>query len=244
MMAAKSASSSASGGRRRTHAICGDLERISLHTSTPLPSGSRTYRTATSGHVGGILAKASATVAASPATTMSSVLSINDRSPHGPLRDGQKEHAKLTGSQDLANGLHHEAGRRIADKTSGNLGRRPEPATHDICLYFTRNFGTDVRLTIGSCARECSRRVGGQALPLDRLPAISLTPLVKSGFTRAGGVPVQRCRPAEHGPLDPTHPGSPPRQWTHAHLHLGVQKLERYATPLSERSRGLSGGRP
>ena len=66
-----------------TQAISGELDRISRQTSMPLPSGSRTSRIATCGSVGGIRSRASATVAASPTTTRSSV-GLEQRPEPGP----------------------------------------------------------------------------------------------------------------------------------------------------------------
>src|SRR5271169_2800705 len=62
-------------------AISGAVDRTSRHTSTPLPSGRRTSRMATSGFVAGMRAKASATVPASPTTSMSSLASRRARRP-------------------------------------------------------------------------------------------------------------------------------------------------------------------
>src|SRR5665213_3175734 len=62
-------------------AVVGLWARISRHTSTPLPSGRRTSRMATSGRRAGILLRASATVPASPTTSRSSVDSSSERRP-------------------------------------------------------------------------------------------------------------------------------------------------------------------
>ena len=59
MIASKSASSSANEVSIR-HLMSSSCERISRQTSTPLPSGSRTSSTATSGRVAGIRTRASA----------------------------------------------------------------------------------------------------------------------------------------------------------------------------------------
>ena len=63
------------------HAVFGIWARMSRHTSTPLPSGSRTSSMATSGCRAGIRLRASATVPASPTTSRSSVDSRRDRRP-------------------------------------------------------------------------------------------------------------------------------------------------------------------
>ena len=62
-------------------AISGIWDRTSRQTSIPLPSGRRTSRMATSGWIGGIRARASATVPASPTTEMSFDSSSSDRRP-------------------------------------------------------------------------------------------------------------------------------------------------------------------
>ena len=69
MIASNSASSSLNEVSIR-QATLGILDRISRHTVTPSPSGSRTSSTATSGRSAGILASADAAVPASPTTTM------------------------------------------------------------------------------------------------------------------------------------------------------------------------------
>ncbi len=71
MIESNSASSSENEVSIR-HLISGSRDRISRQTSTPLPSGSRTSRTATSGWTAGIRVSASAAVPASPTTSMSS----------------------------------------------------------------------------------------------------------------------------------------------------------------------------
>ena len=70
MIASNSASSSANDVRMRQW-ISACCDRISRHISTPLPSGSRTSSTATSGRVAEIRASASSAVPASPTTSMS-----------------------------------------------------------------------------------------------------------------------------------------------------------------------------
>ena len=80
MIASNSASSSPNEVSIR-HASPGIRERISRHTSTPLPSGSRTSSTATSGRSAGMRASADAAVPASPTTMMSGSASNSSRTP-------------------------------------------------------------------------------------------------------------------------------------------------------------------
>src|SRR5919109_1202464 len=80
MIESNSASSSENDVSIR-HWISGCPERISRHASTPLPSGSRTSRMATSGLVGGTRISACSTVEASPTTSRSSSPSSSSRSP-------------------------------------------------------------------------------------------------------------------------------------------------------------------
>src|SRR5262245_31628497 len=80
MIASNSASSSANDVRIR-QAVRGWRERISRHAVTPSPSWRRTSRTATSGSRAGTRPTASASVLASPTTTMSSSASSRSRSP-------------------------------------------------------------------------------------------------------------------------------------------------------------------
>src|SRR5215211_370189 len=76
MIASNRASSSAKDVSMR-HWISGWLERMSRHTSTPSPSGSRTSSSATSGRVGGIRERPSSAVPPSPTTSISSSRSNN-----------------------------------------------------------------------------------------------------------------------------------------------------------------------
>ncbi len=59
----------------------GIFDRISRHTLTPSPSGSRTSSTATSGRSAGIRARADSAVPASPTTVMSPSASSRSRTP-------------------------------------------------------------------------------------------------------------------------------------------------------------------
>ena len=97
MMEAMRASSSAYDVSM-TQAISGELDRISRQTSTPLPSGRRTSRMATLGLVGGIRARASATVPASPTTSMSSA-GLEERAQARPhhLVVVEEEHSQAHG---------------------------------------------------------------------------------------------------------------------------------------------------
>jgi hypothetical protein len=63
------------------HATSGIRDRISRHTDTPSPSGSRTSSTATSGRSAGIRASAEDAVPASPTTVMSGSASSRSRTP-------------------------------------------------------------------------------------------------------------------------------------------------------------------
>ena len=80
MIASNSASSSPNEVSIR-QATSGIRERISRHTDTPSPSGSRTSRTATSGFSAGIRASAEDAVPASPTTVMSGSASSRSRTP-------------------------------------------------------------------------------------------------------------------------------------------------------------------
>ncbi len=80
-MTALSMASSSAYDVRMMQAISGACDRISLHTSTPLPSGRRMSKMATSGWVAGIRRSASSAVDASPTTSMSSTISKAVRSP-------------------------------------------------------------------------------------------------------------------------------------------------------------------
>ena len=80
MIASNSASSSPNEVSIR-HAISGNCDRISRHTETPSPSGSRTSRIATSGRSAGIRASADWAVPASPITVMSDSASSRSRTP-------------------------------------------------------------------------------------------------------------------------------------------------------------------
>ena len=61
--------------------IVGSTARTARHTSMPEPSGRRASRTATSGRSAGIRAVASAALADSPTTSMSSCCSSRNLSP-------------------------------------------------------------------------------------------------------------------------------------------------------------------
>ena len=61
--------------------VSGRLDRISRQTSTPLPSGNRASKMATSGRTAGIRWRASRAVAASPTTVMSVVVSSRSINP-------------------------------------------------------------------------------------------------------------------------------------------------------------------
>jgi hypothetical protein len=80
MIASNSASSSPNEVSIR-HATSGSRDRISRHTVTPSPSGSRTSSTATSGRSAGMRASAEDAVPASPTTRMSGSASSRSRTP-------------------------------------------------------------------------------------------------------------------------------------------------------------------
>ena len=80
MIASKRASSSAYDVSMR-QCTSGIVERTSRHTSTPLPSGSRTSSTATSGRAAGMRCSASAVEPASPTTSMSRSRPISSARP-------------------------------------------------------------------------------------------------------------------------------------------------------------------
>ena len=61
--------------------IDGSTERISRHTSMPLPSGSRASRIATSGRSAGMRRAASCAEPESPTTSMPSSVESNSLSP-------------------------------------------------------------------------------------------------------------------------------------------------------------------
>ena len=80
MIASNSASSSPNEVSIR-HLTSGIFDRMSRHTATPLPSGSRTSSTATSGRSAGIRASADSAVPASPITLISGSVSSSSRTP-------------------------------------------------------------------------------------------------------------------------------------------------------------------
>jgi hypothetical protein len=80
MIASNNASSSPNDVSIK-HATRGIADRISRHTLTPSPSGSRTSKTATSGRNAGIRASAEAAVPASPTTVISPSASSRSRTP-------------------------------------------------------------------------------------------------------------------------------------------------------------------
>ena len=80
MIASNSASSSPNEVSIR-QATSGILDRMSRHTLTPSPSGSRTSSTATSGRSAGMRASADSAVPASPTTAMSGSASSRSRTP-------------------------------------------------------------------------------------------------------------------------------------------------------------------
>src|SRR5215472_1392937 len=80
MIALNSASSSPNDVSIR-QATCGIWDRMSRHTVTPSPSGSRTSRTATSGRSAGMRASADWAVPASPTTMMSGSASSRSLTP-------------------------------------------------------------------------------------------------------------------------------------------------------------------
>ena len=92
MMASKSASSSENDVSIRQW-ISGWRDRTSRQTSTPLPSGSRTSSTATSGAVAGMRPSASSAVPASPTTSMSpAALDEVTQAPSHDLMVIEQEH--------------------------------------------------------------------------------------------------------------------------------------------------------
>ncbi len=86
MIESNSASSSANDVSIR-HCTSGWRERISRHTSTPSPSGSRTSSTATSARADGRRDRASSAVPASPTTTISPPLSASMQLAHAAPDD-------------------------------------------------------------------------------------------------------------------------------------------------------------
>src|SRR5690606_1952884 len=117
------------------HARLGSFERRSRQRSTPLPSGSRTSRIATSGFRAGTLASADSTVPASPAISMSGSASSRAATPRRTTSWSSTRNTRIMLRAYLAcvSG-GSDQGPYLAPSQSGNARRRGGNREHRCLL--------------------------------------------------------------------------------------------------------------